>query len=75
VEDHSDWNIVIRRLIDEANRTLSNNRHGCAIVSINLVVTAGGRPLLWVVPPGKRVEPSKSAVKNIADLLEGLTAE
>jgi hypothetical protein len=54
----------------EAETTLKNNRSdGIAIITVNVVCTANGEPLLWVVANGKRVEPSGQAAEIIRQLV------
>jgi hypothetical protein len=63
----------VMRLKYEAERTLSNNKQkGCAIITVHVLMDAGGVPLAWVVPDGKRIEPSKDALDVIRQLAEGL---
>ena len=61
-----EWASVVLRLMSEAQETLSNNKSdGIAILSIHIVVDSSNRPLFWVVPDGKRVEPSKNAKETL----------
>ena len=63
----------VMRLKYEAERTLSNNRQrGCAIITAHVLMDADGNPLAWVVPDGRRIEPSKDALDVIKQLVEGL---
>lgn len=53
----------------EAGKVLSNNKQrGIAIITMHVLMQADGTPILWVVPEGKRVEPSKDA----AEILRGI---
>jgi hypothetical protein len=61
-----EWASVVLRLMSESRETLSNNKSdGIAILSIHIVVDSDNRPLFWVVPDGKRVEPSKNAKETL----------
>ena len=61
-----EWASVVLRLMSESRETLSNNKSdGIAILSIHIVVDSDSRPLFWVVPDGKRVEPSKNAKETL----------
>jgi len=67
---HPEWGSVILRLMSEAADTLVNNKtDGIAVVTMHVAVDGSGRPLLWVVPKGKRVEPSKDAMTALIDVL------
>ena len=66
------WKQLMLRMRDEANHTLSNNRQrGCAIISAHILMDSEGTPLVWVVPGGKRIEPTKDAASIIQELAEG----
>lgn len=65
-----EWGSVVLRLMSEVQNTLSNNKSdGIAIVSIHIVADSDNRPLFWVVPDGKRVEPSKNAKETLMRVL------
>ena len=63
------WESVTLRMKLEAKKTLQNNTDGLAIVTAHMVVDASGNPIVWVVPGGKRVEPSKNAKQILMNLL------
>jgi hypothetical protein len=64
---------LVMRIKYEAERILSNNKQrGCAIITVHVLMDAAGSPLVWVVPDGKRIEPSKDALDVIRQLAEGL---
>lgn len=61
---------LMLRIQAEAKNVLSNNKQrGVALITINVLMDAGGVPMLWVVSPGKRIEPTKDAPSVIAALL------
>jgi hypothetical protein len=65
-----EWNGVTLRMISEAKETLQNNSSdGIAIITAHIAVDSNGKPLLWVVPNGKRVEPSRDAKEILIHLL------
>lgn len=64
-----DWASFVARMEDEAETVLRNNRHGVCVITAHVAVDAGGRPLVWVVPGGVRVEPSKDAKGILLPLL------
>ena len=67
---HPEWGSVILRLMSEATSTLANNTSdGVAIVTMHVVIDGRGKPVVWVVPAGKRIEPSKDAKATIIDIL------
>ena len=77
MNDDSRWESLKLRLIDEtkrtARRTLENNRSsGMAIITVHMLVDFSGTPLAWVVPEGKRIEPSKNAASLLRTLIEVL---
>lgn len=66
----SRWDSLVNRIRQEALDTLKNNRSdGVSIVTAHVIVTSKGEPLLWVVPSGKRVEPTADAAEIIRQLL------
>jgi hypothetical protein len=69
MDNEQRWKHLMLRLAQEARDVLSNNKQrGIAIITMHVVMDANGSPLVWVVPKGKRVEPSKDA----ADIINGL---
>ena len=67
------WENLQLRLKDEASTVLSNNKQrGIAIVTMHVLMDASGNILLWVVPPGKRVEPSGGAISVLKELADYL---
>ena len=67
---HPEWGSVILRLMSEATDTLANNTSdGIAIVTMHVAVDGSGKPMLWVVPAGKRIEPSKDAKTTLINIL------
>ncbi len=67
---HPEWGSVILRLMSEATSTLANNtQNGIAIVTMHVAVDGRGKPMLWVVPAGKRIEPSKDATETLINIL------
>lgn len=53
---------------------LKNNKsNGLAIVTSHMLVNSEGTPIAWVVPSGKRIEPTKETGNIIEALLEVLT--
>jgi len=65
------WENLVLRLKNEARSLLANNKqNGVAIVTVHLLMDAEGTPRAWVVPAGKRIEPSSSAAQIIATLAE-----
>lgn len=63
------WVGLTQRIKQEASKTLANNkRDGVAIVSANILMSADGQPLAWVIG-SKRVEPSRDARAVLADIL------
>jgi hypothetical protein len=66
----TEWRSVVLRLMSEVQETLSNNKSdGIAIVTIHIVADSDNRPLFWVLPEGKRVEPSKNAKEALMAVL------
>lgn len=64
------WDSLVNRLKQESASTLKNNRSdGIAIMTVHIVANADGEPLLWVVAPSRRVEPSGDAAKIIRQLV------
>jgi hypothetical protein len=52
--------------MSEIQDTLSNNKSdGIAIITVHIVADSGNKPLFWVVPEGKRVEPTKDARESL----------
>lgn len=67
------WQNFAFRLQGEASKVLSNNKQkGVVIVTAHILLDAHGTPLAWVVPEGKRIEPTKDALEIIRKLAEGL---
>ncbi len=67
---HPEWGSVVLRLMSEATSTLANNTSdGIAIVTMHVAVDGSGKPMLWVVPDGKRIEPSKDAKATLINIL------
>jgi hypothetical protein len=65
-----EWNGGTLMMISEAKETLQNNSSdGIAIITAHIAVDSNGKPLLWVVPNGKRVEPSRDAKEILIHLL------
>lgn len=65
----NEWASVVARIVHESKNTIPNNSGGIAIVTAHIVVDSTGKPLFWVVPEGKRVEPSKDAKQHLIDVL------
>ncbi len=71
-EIRPEWASVLMRILSEAEETLSNNTSdGIAIVTMHVAVDGRGAPLVWVVPTGKRIEPSKDAKSTLIKILSG----
>jgi hypothetical protein len=71
-EIRPEWASVLKRILSEAESTLANNvSDGIAIVTIHVAVDGRGAPLVWVVPEGKRIEPSKYAKSMLIEILSG----
>lgn len=67
------WENLVLRLKNEAQKVLANNKQrGVAIVTAHILLDADGNPLVWVVPDGKRIEPTRDAADVITKLVEGL---
>jgi len=67
-----EWASVIMRILAESNKTLSNNvSDGIAIITMHVAVDGRGAPLVWVVPQGKRIEPSRDAKATLISILSG----
>jgi hypothetical protein len=67
-----EWASVLRRILHESERTLANNvSDGIAIVTIHVAIDGQGAPLVWVVPEGKRIEPSRDAKSTLIKILSG----
>jgi hypothetical protein len=65
----SKWPAFKARIKGAAKSVLSNNKSdGAAVISVHLLVTPDGEPLLWVVQKTRRIEPSRDA-KDILLLL------
>ena len=67
-----EWASVLMRIVSEAENTLANNMSdGIAIVTMHVAVDGRGVPLVWVVPDGKRIEPSRDAKSTLIKILSG----
>ena len=64
-----EWTAFVARLDSEARSVLKNNRHGLCVVTAHIAIDADGKPLVWVVPGGVRIEPSSDAKKILLPLL------
>ncbi len=70
--DNIQWDNYRLRIESEARDVLKNNKSsGVAIITTHLLVDSSGVPILWVVPGGKRIEPTKGAASILHGLLEG----
>lgn len=68
------WKNYELRIRSEARAVLKNNKsNGLAIVTSHMLVNSEGTPIAWVVPSGKRIEPTKETGNIIEALLEVLT--
>lgn len=57
--DFSQWGKLRARIQQAAECKLRNNGDGLAVVTIKVVMNAGGEPVLWLEPYAERVEPSR----------------
>lgn len=65
------WASLQARLVSEAQTVLRNNQtDGVAIITAHILVDGNGTPILWVIPDGKRIEPSKDA-RDLVTMLTG----
>lgn len=70
------WDNYTLRVKAEAKGVLKNNKSsGVAIITSHMLVGADGNIIAWVVPAGKRIEPTKAAMDIVETLLEGLSGK
>jgi len=63
---------LVMRMQAEAKDILANNRQrGVALITAHVLMDANGSPILWVVPTGKRIEPTRDAASIIEGFLSG----
>lgn len=69
-EIRSKWDAVFARISDEGGRTLTNNKSdGICIITMHVVVDVDGSPIVWTVPKGVRIEPTRSAKEILLSVL------
>ena len=67
------WTALVERIKQEARTVLRNNKSdGMVILTIHVIVDSDGEPMLWVVPHGRRVEPSRDARHILEQLTRSL---
>lgn len=69
---NSKWFSLVSRMRQEARTMLRSNNDGVTIVTAHVLIDSNGNPLIWVVPNGKRVEPSKDAGRILLSLVKEL---
>ena len=68
------WDQLEKRVRGEAKEVLRNNvNDGIAFVTVHILLQHDGEPILWLVPSGKRVEPSADASNILTALIGGLS--
>jgi hypothetical protein len=70
------WEALKMRCQEKARKILHNNRSdGIAIVTVYVVMSYDGSPLLWVVPAANRVEPSGDAQVVMEEIVARLVGD